>query len=169
MRAAFLACGKLVATHGIHGELRVQSWCDSPEILTSFDTLYLQEGSVPLTVLSARVHKNVVILALEDITTLEQAQPLVGQTLFLRRQDFPLEEGVFFLQDLIGCLVYDHDQPTRCYGTLTEVSQPGANDVYHVKAPDGRELLVPVIPQVVRVIDPDHKRITITPLEGLFS
>ena len=55
------------------------------------------------------------------------------------------------------------------YGKLSDVTETGANDVYHIKAPDGRLLLVPAIPEVIDSIDLEGGVMTITPLEGLFD
>ena len=67
MRKEFLEAGKVVGTHGVRGELRVEPWCDSAEFLTQFKTLYWEKGSVPVKVLGARVHKSLVLLRLEGV------------------------------------------------------------------------------------------------------
>ena len=84
------------------------------------------------------------------------------------RNDVELDDDTFFIQDLQGMHVVDADSGKE-YGILKDVLQTGANDVYEVEAPDGRSLLVPVIPQVVCGIDFDSDRIAIRPLEGLFD
>ena len=76
MRKPFLECGKIVSTHGVLGEMRVQPWCDSPEDLEGIKTLYFDGGAAPAEVLRARAHKNVVLLKLRGVDTVEQAQAL---------------------------------------------------------------------------------------------
>jgi 16S rRNA processing protein RimM len=88
--------------------------------------------------------------------------------LYLDRNDLPLSPGEFFIQDLLGARVADADSGEE-YGTLSDVSKTGANDVYHVLFPDGKERLVPVIPQVVVETDPEAGIIKIRPLKGLFD
>ena len=168
MRKQYLECGKIVAVHGLRGDVRVQPWCDSPETLTAFATLYLDKGAVPMTVEKARVQKNMVLLKLEGVDTPEAAQALRGKVLYLNREDDILEEGQYYVQDLLGLEVADADTG-RVYGILQDVSQTGANDVYHVAFPDGRVELVPAIPQVVVKIDIEAGRMEIRPLEGLFD
>ena len=79
MRKPFLECGKIVSTHGVLGEMRVQPWCDSPEDLEGIKTLYFDGGAAPAEVLRARAHKNVVLLKLRGVDTVEQAQALRGR------------------------------------------------------------------------------------------
>ena len=87
----------------------------------------------------------------------------------LSRDQVELEEGTYFITDLIGMQVIDADDPTHVYGVLTEVSNTGANDIYHVKFPDGKTRYVPAIPQVIDAVDVEGKVMTIRPLEGLFD
>ncbi|PWM25115.1 MAG: 16S rRNA processing protein RimM [Oscillospiraceae bacterium] len=168
MRKPFLECGKIVSTHGIAGEVRVQPWCDSPQDLEGIRTLYFDRGATPVGVLRARAHKNVVLLKLEGVDTVEAAQALRGRVLWAAREDIPLEEGEYFVQDLLGMEVFDADTG-RKYGVLTDVSETGANDVYHITFPDGAVRLIPVIDEVVLSTDPDQNRMEIRPLKGLFD
>ena len=73
MPKRFLEAGKIVGTHGVRGDLKVQSWCDSPEVLCDFDTLYLDENT-PVSVEKAQVHKNVVLMHLTGVDTVEAAE-----------------------------------------------------------------------------------------------
>ena len=101
MRKPFLECGKIVSTHGVLGEMRVQPWCDSPEDLEGIKTLYFDGGAAPAEVLRARAHKNVVLLKLRGVDTVEQAQALRLQL---------VQPRLFFLLVAVGhapgdCLV----------------------------------------------------------------
>ena len=101
MPKQFLEAGKIVGTHGVRGDLKVQSWCDSPEVLCDFDTLYLDEKT-PVTVEKAQVHKNVVLMHLEGVDTVEAAEALRGRVLHLDREDVELPEDLVFIQDILG-------------------------------------------------------------------
>lgn len=167
MKKRFLECGKIVATHGLRGEVKVLPWCDGPEALVPIRTFYLDGGATPKRAEKCRVQKNMVLLKLEGVDTPEAAQALRGRVLWLDREEDTLAEGQYYIQDLIGLTVEDADTG-EVYGTLRDVSETGANDVYHVAFPDGRVQLIPAIPQVVVGIDVDGGRMTIRPLEGLF-
>lgn len=168
MKKRFLECGKIVATHGLRGEVKVLPWCDGPEALLPFKTLYLDGGAVPLTVEKSRTAKGMVLVKFKGYDSPEAVQPLRGKVLYLDREEDTLEEGQYYIQDLLGLAVVDVDTGKE-YGVLKDVTETGANDVYHIAFPDGKIQLIPAIPQVVREIDIDGGRMTIRPLEGLFD
>ena len=167
MKKRFLECGKIVATHGLRGEVKVLPWCDGPEALVPIKTFYLDGGNTPKRAERCRIQKNMVLLKLEGVDTPEAAQALRGRVLWLDREEDTLEEGQYYLQDLMGLSVKDADTG-EVYGTLRDVTETGANDVYHVAFPDGRVQLIPAIPQVIVEIDIDGGKMLIRPLEGLF-
>ena len=168
MKKQFLECGKIVTTHGIKGEVKVQPWCDSPDFLLDFETLFLRRGETPLTVERARVQKNMVVLKIAGVDTPEAAAALRNQVLYIDRADAPVGEGEYFVQDLIDCEVFDADTG-RSYGKVYDVRPTGANDVYYLRDEVGKERLVPAIPDVVLERDVDAGLIVIRPLEGLFD
>ena len=159
--------GKIVSVFGIKGEVKVQPWCDDPQLLCELDTLYYKSGT-PVEIERARVAKNIVVMKIKGVDTANDANKLRNRVLYLDRDDIVLEEGAFFIQDLIGLKVIDADNG-REYGIITDVSQTGANDVYHIKAPDGKMYYVPAIKDVVKQTDIKSGEMLITPLEGLFE
>ena len=165
----FLETAKIVATHGIRGEVRCQYFCDSAEFLCEFDELYLdKKGEKPVLITRAYPHKNVVIMKIDGIDTVEDAQKLIGKTLYMNRDDVELDEDVYFIQDIIGLVVKDIDSG-EVYGKISEVYQNGATDVYSIKKENGAELMFPYIDEVVKKIDIEAGEMLIKPLEGLFD
>lgn len=139
----FLDCGQIVNTHGIHGEVRIVPWADSPEFLRGFSTLYTD--GTPIRVTSSRVHKGSVIAKLDGVDTVEQAMILKGKTVQIRRTDAKLPEGSFFLADIIGLPVVD--ESGQKLGVLREVLSPSVQQVYVV---DGeREIMIPAVPEFI--------------------
>jgi len=166
----FLEIGTIVGTHGIHGELRVNPSCDSPEFFAGFDVLYYDaRGQKPVRVLGARTNKNIALLRLEGVDSVEAAQALGRRALFFRRADARLEEGQFFIAELLGCGVFDAGNPALRYGVISDVSQTGANDVWSIRTDAGREILIPVIDDVVKAVDVAAGRIEIVMLPGLME
>ena len=159
--------GRIVAVQGIKGELRVEPWCDGPQFLCSFKSLYLDKGQKMLHIEKARPHKNMAVLKLAGFDTPEAAASLRGSILFMDRKDVKLEAGTFFIQDLIGLRVLDADTQKE-YGQLFEVSATGANDVYHIKN-GSVTYLIPAIPDVVIETDVDGGLMRIRPMKGLFD
>jgi 16S rRNA processing protein RimM len=166
----YLEIGKITNVHGLAGEVKVYPWCDDAAFLCSFDTLYTdRNGRNAVNVLRSRLQQNMVILQLEGVTTRDAAEKLRGTVLYMDRDDVELDEGTYFVQDLIGLEVIDADTG-KVWGTLRDVMQTGANDVYSVwNAEDKREYLVPAIPDVVLETDIEGGKMVIRPLEGLFD
>ncbi len=164
----YLEIGKITSTHGIKGEMRVQPWCDSPEYMKKFKTLYLdKKGEKPLKV-SSRSNGNMVILKVQGIDTVEEAAKYRDKVLFMKRSDAKLPEGTWFIQELIDCTVIDADNEEKTYGVISDVSQTGANDVWHIKQGD-KEYLIPAIPSVVISTDVVQGIVKIRPLKGIFD
>lgn len=169
MKKEYLEIGKIVNVHGLRGDVKVMPWCDDPEFLCEFEVLYLGKEHKEVVVEDARPFKNTVILRLEGCNTVEDAEKLRGQVLYMHRDDVELEEGVYFIQDLIGLQVIDADSG-RVYGTLRDVTQTGANDVYEVRDEEQkRSYWIPAIPDVVIETDVDGGVMKIRPLEGLLD
>ncbi len=157
-----LEAGQIVSTHGVRGELRVQPWCDSAEFLLDFETFYIHDESC--TVESSRAHKNMLLLKLKGVDTVEQAQKLKNKVLFLDKSSVHLPEGRYFVQDLIGLEV--HDEAQGCIGTLQEILNMPAHDVYVVKFEDA-EHLIPAIPEFIMRIELTEGRIYVRMIEGM--
>ncbi|HAJ97226.1 MAG TPA: 16S rRNA processing protein RimM [Ruminococcus sp.] len=166
----FLEIGKITNVHGLHGEVKVYPWCDDAAFLCSFDTLYTDKnGKNAVNVLNARIQGNVVLMQLEGCTDRNQAEKLRGTVLYMDREEVELEEGCYFIQDLIGLKVIDADTG-KIWGTIRDVMQTGANDVYSIwNEEDKKEYLAPAIPEVVLETSLENGTMTIRPLKGLFD
>ena len=166
-RNPYLEAGQIVGTHGVRGEVRVQPWCDSPQQFATFKKLYWdKEGKQPVK-LKARPHKNIALALLEGVDTVEAAQVLRGKMLYVDRKDIKLPKGHYLVQDLIGITIVDADTGVT-YGTLTDVSQTGANAVYHMQTEKG-VVLIPAIPDVVIDIDTKKDVLRLRPMKGLLD
>lgn len=169
MKKEYLEIGKIVNIHGLKGDVKVMPWCDEPELLCEFDRLFIDRDKKEIEVEDARVFKNTVIMRFEGCASPEDAERLRNKVLYIHRDDLELEEGVYFIQDLIGLNVVDADSG-RVYGTLKDVSQTGANDVYEVFDEENKKTYwIPAIPDVVIETDVDGGVMKIRPLEGLLD
>ena len=106
-------------------------------------------------------------MALRGVETIEDAERLRNKVLFINRSDAHLPEGRYFIDDLIGCTVYDADSG-KSYGTVSDVSKTGANDVWHI-ASEGKEYLLPAIDEVVISVAPEKGEVVIRPMKGIFD
>lgn len=168
MPKRFLEAGKIVGTHGVRGDLKVQNWCDSPEVLCDFDTLYLDENT-PVSVEKAQVHKNVVLMHLAGVDTVEAAEALRGRVLHLDRDDVDLPDDLVFIQDILGFAVHDR-RTDSAVGTLRDVITTNpAHDMYEIKMPDGRLAYIPASKPFLEEIDMQAGVIYIRSIEGLLE
>lgn len=164
----YLEVGRICGTHALKGEVRVEAWADSPEFLCSFKNMYFDEGQKKLKVKGARVHKNIVILKIEGINSIEEADVLRGKVLYIDRNDVQLEEGRYFVQDLIGLKLIDADNGTE-YGEICEVSSTYANDIYHIKRNDDKIDLIPAIDDVIAETNIEEGYVKIHRMKGMFD
>lgn len=168
MKKRFLEAARITKIVGLKGEMRAQLLCDSCDILTDFD-LALGKEHLSVNVTSAVPLKNDMCkIRIKGVETAEEAQKLVGKILYLDREDAELPTDTWFIADIIGLPVYDAESG-RLYGKVAEILQNGPTDVYCLKTEEGKELLFPAIPEVLKKVDIDGERIEIVPLKGLFD
>jgi 16S rRNA processing protein RimM len=141
---------------------------DSPDDLDTFPRFFLGREKKPAEIERWRAVKNVVVLKLAGVDSVEDAQKLIGQTLFICREDVTLPEGRWFVEDLLGMAVFDADDNHR-YGAISDVLQNAPTDVYVIKTPEGRELLFPAITDVLIETNVTERYMKIRPLPGLFE
>lgn len=158
----YLEAGRIINTHGVRGEVKIEVWLDSPRFLKSFKRFALDSGE-ELKVLDAKIHKDFVIARLEGVDDVNAAMRLKGKTLFVRREDAALPKGAFFLQDIINARVVDESGAE--IGTLVDIIETPASNVYVVKG--ATEHLIPAVPEFVKKTDPDAGIITVHLIEGM--
>ena len=166
----FFEIGKIVNTVGLKGELRVFPTTDDKkrfdllEYITIVEAGHTTHKNLPIE--KVRYHKNLVILKLKGIDDADAASKLRGSTIVISRsQALPLEEDEYYIPDLIGLVVSDEEGLEL--GVLVNVLITGANDVYVVKKPDGKDILIPAIKKCILNVDIQAKKMTVRLLEGL--
>ncbi len=167
MKKTHLECGKIINTHGFRGTVKLESWCDAPEILARLETLWFMQGDsyFPRRVLRASVFKQFVLMDIEGIDSEERANALRNTVVYAARADLPLGAGDFFIVDLLG-LAVRHADSGETLGKLVDIKS-GAVDLYTVRTEQG-DFLVPAVPEFVVKIDPDDA-VYIRPIPGLLD
>ena len=145
MEKKYLEAGEIVNTHGIKGEVKIVSWCDTPEFLCAFKVFYIDEK--PVKVESARPHKNNVIAKLADIHDIDAAMALKNKIVYIDRSKVKLPEGRHFIADLIGLDILDTDSG-NLLGKITDVLTLPSNEVYIVKG-EGKEYMIPAVDEFI--------------------
>ena len=151
----YLECAKIINTHGVRGDVKLESLCDSPEILASLERVFMLEGGSyrEIEVKSASVFKQFVLATLEGVDDMDKAAALKGTMLYASRDDFELGEGDYFIADLLGLPVIDNVSG-KVYGKIKDVVNRGASDIYIINTPSG-ERMMPVVEEFVKRVDLD--------------
>lgn len=165
MRLETIKAGRIVGTHGVRGEVRVQPRDGDPAFLTGFQT-FLLDGK-PVAPIACRIHKSLVLMKLPGVDDMDAAQALRGRELYIRREDAHLPEGEYFDDELLGLEVYDADSGVML-GELARVDPYPAHKVYTVRGE--REFLIPAVKDVfIKSADLDRNRMEVRIWEGLAS
>ena len=162
MKSGFLEAGKIVNTHGISGEVKIQPWADTPGFLTGFDRLYI-DGQ-PVKILSAKVHKGCVIAALDGVADIDAAIKLKNKIVHIDRVEAKIEEGRHFIVDLVGLRAIDAETGVEL-GTVADVLKLPANDVYVING--AREVMVPAVKEFIVETNIDEGYIKLRLIEGM--
>ena len=157
----FIEAGRIVNTHGVAGEVKIEVWLDSPDFMKRFKRLYIdgQEKKV----LSAKTHKDFLLVKPEGIEDVNAAMSLKGKTVYVARADARLPKGAFFIQDIIGAAVVDENGQE--VGKLTDVMETPASRIYVVQGET--EHLIPAVPEFIMSTDVDAGIITVHMIEGM--
>lgn len=158
--AGFVAVGRIQAPHGLKGELKVLSMTENPERFRPKAKLWA--GQQPVTVSATRDAGGFVYLTLKGFSSRSSVEKFRNLLLQIPESELPeLDEGEYYRFQLIGLQVVDRTGAEL--GTVAEVIETGATDVYRVTAPDTQDLLLAATPDVVLEIDLEAKRMTVDP------
>lgn len=170
MEDGLLVIGKIVNTHGIQGKLRVNSYAESPAVFTSQKFFYIKDEKGDFKkyeVTNAELHKNVILIELNGVSSIDEAEKLVGTSIFIEKSKLdPLSEDEYYWFEIIGLKVFTEEG--TFLGKVESILQTGSNDVYVIHNKK-KEYLVPAIAEVVIKIDVIKKIMIVHPLEGLFE
>ena len=169
-REDLILLGRITATHGVHGQVKVLPYSGEADGVRSARTLYVEGPGerweeCPVVAVSGQGKKTLV--RFRQMDTIEQVQPLIGREIYALRAELPpLGEDEYYWQDLLGIRVVTDGG--ECLGTITDIFSTGSNDVYTVQGEE-KEYLIPAIADVVVNVDLVHRVMTISPLEGLLD
>jgi len=162
--------GVISNTHGIRGEVKVYPTTDNVRRFDDLKEVILDTGKEQLIlhVTSVKYFKNMVILKFKEFDNINDIIPYKGMDLLVTRENaIPLEEGEYYIADIIGSKVITDED--KILGTLTDVLQTGANDVYVVKTKDGKEVLLPSIEECILDRDIENKIVKVHIMKGLMD
>ena len=164
----YLEIGQIVNTFGIKGMVKIKPFTDDINKFDRLKKIYISKknGKKEYQIQEVKYHKNMVLMKLEGVDTPEQADLLRQSYLLVDRADEePLEEGVYYIVDLLGLEVYTDDN--KLLGNVDDIFNTGSNDIYVVKDEMGKQILLPGIPDVLKNVDLEKGRITVHLIPGL--
>ena len=164
----YLEIGQIVNTFGIKGMVKIKPFTDDINRFDRLKKIYIsnKNGKKEYQIQEVKYHKNMVLMKLEGVDTPEQADLLRQSYLLVDRADEePLEEGVYYIVDLLGLEVYTDDN--KLLGKVDDIFNTGSNDIYVVKDEMWKQILLPGIPDVLKNVDLEKGRITVHLIPGL--
>ncbi len=163
-----LEIGQIVNTFGIKGMVKVKPFTDDIRRFDELKTVYVEKNSTKTEyeIEEVKYHKDMVLIKFKGIDKVEQAEMLRNSYLTVSRNSVEkLEEGRYYIVDLLGLEVYTDEQ--ILLGTLEDIFNTGSNDIYVVKDKQGKQILLPAIQDVIKQIDIENKKIIVHLLPGL--
>ena len=166
MKDDLLEIGKIVHTHGIRGEVKIQPWCDEPELFDELEYLFI-EGE-KYNIVRNRFHKTCQIVQLENVNNIDDAERFKNKIVYINRDALELPEGRYYIADIEGLTV--KEQNGRILGVVDEIIKTGSNDVYSLKDTFNKKpVLIPVIEGVVLETNIDGGYIVVKLPKGLID
>lgn len=164
----FLAVGKLLHPHGVHGEIVMSVVTDFPERIQDGVTLFIGEARLPLRVTRNRWHRQDLLLSFEGYHTPESVGVFRNQIVFVRTEEIPdLPEGEFYHHQLLGMEAFTPQE--KLIGSVIDILETGANDVIVIHGETGQDILIPFVDEIVTSVDLRNRRLIIQPIPGLLS
>ena len=164
----YLEIGQVVNIFGIKGMIKVKPFTENIKRFDKLTKIYIKKKNTEKEygIEEVKYHKNMVLIKLKGIDTVEEAEKLRDGYLQVDRKDEePLEEGTYYIVDMIGLEVYTDDG--NILGKLEDIYNTGSNDIYVVKNEQGKQILLPAISEVIQKIDMENKKIIVHLIEGL--
>jgi 16S rRNA processing protein RimM len=169
MKTEWATIGRIVALFGLHGELKVRSLTDIPNRFAKLDTVYLGPEHIPYAITGVRPSKGEIVIlklaGIDDATTAEAVRQWNVSLPLDKLAKLPADS--YYQHDILGLQV--KTLSGRNLGTITDIIVTGSNDVYLVKTPDGHEIPIPAIKDVIKQVDLIRHLMYIDPIRGLLD
>lgn len=163
----YFEIGHISNTHGLRGEMKVRPFTETNKRYEELKKVLIniKDEYKEYEIENVRYQKDIVLLKLKGVDDIETAEKLKNHYISIPREDAKtLEEGEYFIADLIGCEIFENNE---LVGTLDDVFTAGASDVYVVKRKSKKDLLLPALKSIIKKIDVVNKRIDVEIPRGL--
>lgn len=163
----YFEIGHIDNTHALKGELKVRNYSNNPKRFEELSKILVdkKDGFLEYEIENVRYQKEIVLLKLKEVDSIEEAEKLKGHSIYIKREDAQkLNEDEYYIADLIGSEVYEGD---TLLGILDNIFTAGAADVYVIKQKGKDDLLLPALKSVIIDTDVENKKIHVVVPEGL--
>jgi len=151
---------------GLRGELKIYPYSENKERFETLKTIYFNDAEVKIE--QVRYKDNLVILKIQGVDDRTSAEACRGKEVFMKDEELEdLPEGTYYVKDILGFLVEDASR--GIIGTLKDVRDNGAQDLFIIEKTNGGELLVPAVEQFFTAVDLDRKVVLIDLIEGMYE
>ena len=162
MKRTMLQAGRITGTHGLKGEVRAESWCDTPKDFCALKRVFVDGAEYPVT--AARVQGQMALLKFKGVDSIDSAEAFKGKIIFAAREDMKLSPGKYFISDCEDAAVVDADSG-EVIGKVTDILFYPAGNILQVDA--GRELLIPMVPEFIKEVDADNGIVRVHLIDGM--
>lgn len=159
----YLEVGKIVTTHGIRGEVKIQVITDNLSRFEKGSILYIGEEKEQIIVDNYRVQKNMVLLSFNGITNINDVLKYINKMIYVDIDEVRDEDEIYY-DDLIDCIVFVEEQ---VIGVVSDVIEVPQGEILQIKKQNGKNVLVPFVDEFIVEVDIKNKKIIIDPIEGL--
>ncbi len=165
----YLKVGKIVGTRGIAGEVKVKHYCDTAEAFCDIENFYFSPEKVNrLNIITKRIFKNLILIKIDKINAICDAEKLVGNDVYAFKDDITLPDGRYFVDDILGMDVIDSNNGIS-YGKIYDIMQNGAHDVYCIRDTLCNEYFLPAVNEMIDRIDTQKNIVFVRPVKGIFN
>lgn len=164
----YFKIGQIVNTNGLKGVLKIKPFTDNIKKFEELKTIYIDKNGklIEFEIEKVRYNKQMVMLKFKGINSIEDAEQYRNLYVAIKRnQEEELKENSYYIVDLLKCEVFTDEG--KFLGKMVDVFPTGSNDVYVVKNDEGKEILLPAISDVIKIVDIKNKKITVKLLKGL--
>ena len=162
----YLEAGRLINTHGVRGELKMDAWSDSPRDYLKVPAFYLTKGTDDkLLVEKIRVFGKFLLVKFDGIDTMDDALRFKNKVIYVDREDLRLPKGKVFIADIIGLDAID-DNTGEVFGKVVDVTDKGSGNLYEIELLNGKKCLVPAVEFFIKKVDLETG-VYINVIEGL--
>jgi len=163
----YFKLGQITSPVGIKGEMRVYPYTDDTTRFSAVKTILVEGEKEPRRLEKSRPDKNLVVIKLSGIDDRNASELYRGKNLLVNKEDFPLDEDVFFADDIVGIEVYTEDG--QRVGKVSNILNKPNQDIYEIEKEDGKSFMLPAVKEFVLDVNVSEGKMTVHLIDGIMD